>query len=567
MNALERAIRRDLLALLATAPEWEAERAHMLARWLDGLAPGSAVAFYGCGGLARHLAEGHRDSLLRHDARFFTTKPDGDTLFCGFPKTSLDQVRGNPPERVALLSAAFEWEMLQALEGLPCKEMLTLRALVESSAGEALLARVHGEIRAEAAELARTLGPKPAGRPRLGIAYNSIGLNVLESFREFQACGFFVALLATDSPAAREARERGWVDALHTVPTSEHLNILLHALLVEHHALEAVLTWTSLWNPPYLEDIAARSSAKTAFWCDAFVDLFFDHGPSGAIIEAELATTKAAFLDQSRRIYCGADVLFIKDGPGVQGLVEERLGCRPNTVSAYPYLSLELFDTPRPARPIRQAGPEGPLRLVLAQSIHRTRLASVWFELEHLFSLAQVLTAQGLDVTFYNASDPTGLGCDDFLALAEANPLFHYRSRVSPATLAEELRGFDLGLLEYSPGPIKKMPAYFATNMQLKLFAYVQAGLPVLAVPELAFCHELVTSRGLGLSIALEHMDTLAERLRDFDFAACRANLREFCAEMEVGRQVRAQADALLPLLGKPAVRAGNGLGLGPEYA
>jgi len=561
MNALKRAIRRDQLTLLTTAPEWEAERADMLARWLDGLAPGSAVAFYGCGGLARQLAEGRRESLLRHDACFFTTKPEGDAFFCGFPKTSLDQVRSNPPERVVLLSAAFEWEMLLALEGLPCKEILTLRGLVAGAADEALLARVHGEIRAEAAELARTLCAKPSSKPRLGIAYNNIGLNVLESFREFQACGFFVALIATDSPAAREAEARGWVDALHTVPTSEHLNMLLHTLLVEHDALNAVLTWTSLWNPPYLEDIAARSSARTAFWCDAFVDLFFDHEPSGAIIEEELSTTKAAFLEQSRRIYCGADVLFIKDGPGVQGLVRERLGCLPNTVSAYPYLSLELFDKPRPVRA------EGPLRLVLAQSIHRTRLASVWFELDHLFSLAQVLTAQGLDVTYFNAADSTGLGCDDFLALAEANPLFHYRRRVPPATLIEELRGYDLGLLEYSPRPIRRMPAYFATNMQLKLFAYVQAGLPVLAIPELSFCHEVVTSRGLGLSIALEQMGGLAERLRTFDFAACRTSLREFCGDMEVARQVRAQADALLPLLGSSPGQGKKRQKIGPNYA
>lgn len=542
MNALERAIRRDLLALLTAAPVWEGLRAEALARWLDGLAPGSEVAFYGCGSLARRLAGDHRPSLERHRASFFTTAREEGGQFCGFPKSCLDEVRVAPPGDVALLSAAFEGEMLRALEGVACGRVLTLRVLVAEAAGPELLDRVHADIRAEAAELAERLKGLRGG-PRLGLAYNSLGLNVPESLREFQACGFSVALLTLAGHAPGEAVTRGWVDLLHESPGSEHLNILLHSLVTEHDALDAVITWTSLHNPPYLEDMAGRGGAVTAFWCDAFVDLFFDDPGSGAIIEQELATTREEFLDQSRRLYCGADVLFIKDGAGVRELVQERLGCRPNTVSAYPYLSLELFDRPRPERA------PGPPRLVLAQSIHRTRLASVWFELDHLFRLVEVLTGQGLDVTFYNASDSNGVGCDDFLAMEAANPLFHYRRRVAPAVLIEELRGYDLGLLEYSPGPIHKLPAYFDTNMQLKLFAYAQAGLPVLAAPELGFCHALVMERGLGLSVSIDAMHTLSERLRGFDFAACRARLREFCAELGVERQVRSQAEALRPLL------------------
>lgn len=545
-GALKRAMRRDLLELLASAPEWEAERAGMLVRWLNGLAPGTRLAFYGCGSLAQRLAGEHPEVLTRHSIRFFTTTGEDRGAFLGFPRTSLAHVRQEPPERLVLLSAAFEWEMLQATEGIACAEVLTQRALVERSAPDSLLDSIYETIRAEAADLAGELARMPADGLRLGLAFGSLGRHALEGCREFKSHGFRVALLTVSSMEAQEALEKGWLDALHTVRSSEHLNMLLHCLLVDHHILDVVLTWTSLFNPPYLEDAVARSGTKTAFWCDAFVDLFFDDERSGRIVEEELGTTRAEYLEQSRRIYCGADVLFIKDAPAVQRLVEERLGCRPNAVSVYPYMSLETFDRPRPPRAA------GPFRLALAQSIHRTRLTSVWFEIGHLFSLVEMLTAQGMEVTFFNASDSSGLGCEDFQALAEANPLFLYRRRVSPAALVEELRGFDLGLLEYSPGPIKNLPVYFAVNMQLKFFAYAEAGLPTLVIPELSFIHEFVMSRGLGLSCALNQMDGLSDRLRSFDFEGCRARLRVFCQDHDVRRQVQRQAGALLRLFDAP---------------
>lgn len=154
------------------------------------------------------------------------------------------------------------------------------------------------------------------------------------------------------------------------------------------------------------------------------------------------------------------------------------------------------------------------------------------------------LVEQGLEVeVLCNPMAPIAEGDPNFASLfqlRDAGTGFRLRAGVPPDKLSEALADVDFGLilclvdfdrLLVGRGTIEG-------GVGTKLFAYLEAGLPVIVNAEYEEMARMVTEHGIGLAVHSRDIPHLAERLKDFDYAEGVAAVRRFVEANGMPRQI-----------------------------
>ncbi len=142
--------------------------------------------------------------------------------------------------------------------------------------------------------------------------------------------------------------------------------------------------------------------------------------------------------------------------------------------------------------------------------------------------------AKGIDDAFYAR----------YTSLAEEYPLFRFRKGVSPDTLSEALNGYDYGILltEFDEDVVRIGPNQRKGVMATKIFAYLEAGLPVLVNAEYEAMARFVIEHGLGLAVHTRDLGNVAKILSRFDYRKAVAGIKSFneshSMENEIGRLI-----------------------------
>lgn len=138
--------------------------------------------------------------------------------------------------------------------------------------------------------------------------------------------------------------------------------------------------------------------------------------------------------------------------------------------------------------------------------------------------------------------DPNSPEFTGFVDLARENPRFRLLPGEPPDRLASRLSRYDYGMIlsVIDPDVLAVRPALMRGAVGTKLFAYFEAGLPVLVNAEYRYMSSIVSENGIGLPVHSTDIDDLARRLRNFDYAAAVRNVRHFNSahglDAEIGR-------------------------------
>jgi hypothetical protein len=149
------------------------------------------------------------------------------------------------------------------------------------------------------------------------------------------------------------------------------------------------------------------------------------------------------------------------------------------------------------------------------------------------FGLIETLTGQGLHFHIYPS--PTNIRADveEYEALSRVNPRFHFHAPVSQEHLAGELAryhfGIHLGFI--NDAEHRQSSAKYRLCTTLKIFNFMEAGLPVLSSDNLDFQAWIVTRYGGGLKLKREDIGKLKGKLAALDY------WRRSCAARE-GRAI-----------------------------
>ncbi|MEP6755487.1 MAG: hypothetical protein ABJA67_08300, partial [Chthonomonadales bacterium] len=156
------------------------------------------------------------------------------------------------------------------------------------------------------------------------------------------------------------------------------------------------------------------------------------------------------------------------------------------------------------------------------------------------FGLIDTLTKQGLHFHIYPS--PTNIRADveEYEALAHVNPRFHFHDPVPQERLAGELGryhyGIHLGFV--NDAEHKQSSAKYRLCTTLKLFNFIEAGIPVLSSDNLEFQAWLVTRYGSGIRLKREEIEVLAQILEMVSYASIANTLRGGRNELSIKNQM-----------------------------
>jgi len=189
---------------------------------------------------------------------------------------------------------------------------------------------------------------------------------------------------------------------------------------------------------------------------------------------------------------------------------------------------------------------DGVTRLVYAGGLvpENDRHPPALFPETNMHKAFQALLAQGMAIDVLH--DPNAeKGVEDplyaqYARLAEAYPLFRFRKGVPPDALSDALNEYDYGILlmDYDESVVKISEHQRKGVMATKIFAYLEAGLPVLVNAEYEEMARYVTEHGIGLPIHSSDIGNAASMLAKFDYQKAVLSIKNFNEMHSMDREI-----------------------------
>lgn len=169
---------------------------------------------------------------------------------------------------------------------------------------------------------------------------------------------------------------------------------------------------------------------------------------------------------------------------------------------------------------------DGALHLVYAGGVAGSHRDPRHYGNIQFFGLIRTLTEQGLHFHIYPS--PTNIRADveEYEALARTNGRFHFHAPVPQERLSRELAryhfGIHLGFI--NDAEHGQSEAKYRLCTTLKLFNFIEAGLPVLSSENLDFQAWMVTRHGAGLALDRSDVERLGAVLGGVDHSVLTAS-------------------------------------------
>lgn len=201
--------------------------------------------------------------------------------------------------------------------------------------------------------------------------------------------------------------------------------------------------------------------------------------------------------------------------------------------------TLQAWPLERLVRTARNAGNPNPdaLRFVYAGALHPSDIRPDFSTIAKLPSVFESLLRQGHRVDILN--DPYRMPSRKdpsfalWFELEDRFEHFHLRPGVPPHQLPDVLSAYDFGLnvLTDDRGAIRNHRTRIENIPGTKLFAYLEAGLPVLTNREVVFLSAFVTEHGVGIAPDWDELDDISGYLRKVDIPGLYRNVDRFNQE------------------------------------
>lgn len=114
---------------------------------------------------------------------------------------------------------------------------------------------------------------------------------------------------------------------------------------------------------------------------------------------------------------------------------------------------------------------------------------------------------------------------DEYKQMEKENPYVHMHKSVHQSELAKELSQYDFGLIPFFFKDTMHDWAKFKYSTSLKLFNYVEAGIPVISTKEIVFQSWIVERYGMGIAIEKKDIPDLKSIVRKTDYTSLIKNI------------------------------------------
>ncbi len=123
--------------------------------------------------------------------------------------------------------------------------------------------------------------------------------------------------------------------------------------------------------------------------------------------------------------------------------------------------------------------------------------------------IAESFARQGIHLHLYPAPGTFRADVDEYRQLSQSNRFLHVHEPVHQSQLARELSSYDFGLIPFFFRDTMHSWEKFKYSTSLKLFNFVEAGIPVIVSRDIVFQSWIVERYGMGLSIEKTDIDRM----------------------------------------------------------
>jgi hypothetical protein len=327
-------------------------------------------------------------------------------------------------------------------------------------------------------------------------------------------------------------------DAVLTLPNNlEILGAVLSQL--EPELIHIQCTQLQLNTPFYRYVLEHKGNAKAVCAWRDILSLFINKDT----FDAEMPDMSDYSYNSERIAFELGDGHTCRFSKHAREILRQRYPNAGPIIEMHPYPSTEFFDT----RTKKYSDADGTPHIVFAGQVSHTNPdgTSTWPRIRSISTnmpnLVKRMTAQGIKVDLLmlpeqSRDDP---GLIVFREMEEVDTNFRLLEGVPPSRLANTLTRYDFGFnlaAMHRDDLDDELTHYDAIGT--KQFSYLEAGIPVILSAEFEHAARLINEEGLGITIAFEDLNTLAQKIRDFDYQNCLENIRRYNQEHNMDREV-----------------------------
>ncbi len=139
--------------------------------------------------------------------------------------------------------------------------------------------------------------------------------------------------------------------------------------------------------------------------------------------------------------------------------------------------------------------------------------------------LINYFTEQHIHFHIYPSPSNIKADYDDYIEIAKHNNYFHFHHAVSSEKLSAELSHYHFGIIPFFKNLSGQSDLKFKYSTSLKLFNYLEAGLPIIVSEDILFQQKMVMRYNTGISITYSDLKTIKAELTQQKHEALKNNV------------------------------------------
>ncbi len=142
-----------------------------------------------------------------------------------------------------------------------------------------------------------------------------------------------------------------------------------------------------------------------------------------------------------------------------------------------------------------------------------------------LMWLARLLNSQKIHLHIYPSPSTLKADYEEYYRLMKELPFLHMHESVSQSQLSKELEQYHFGLLPFFSNANQNRQEKYKYATTLKLFNYIEAGLPIIVSSDLVYQSWIVNRYKAGISITRKDLDSIHTIIESKNYSTIREEL------------------------------------------
>lgn len=154
-------------------------------------------------------------------------------------------------------------------------------------------------------------------------------------------------------------------------------------------------------------------------------------------------------------------------------------------------------------------------------------------------SLIKKITDQKINFHIYPSPSNIPADYEEYYNTAKQNKYFHFHEPVSQNELAAELSQYHFGILPFFKELSEQSPLKLKYATTLKLFNYIEAGLPVIVSSDLGYQSWIISRYLCGITVSLQEINQLSKKISAINYSDMVSHVQRTALKLSISKNIK----------------------------